>query len=117
MRTTRAIERRRYKFSLIVSRTYRVLESVIVESGDRVLAGSDCTRRPSSGLCSLTDLEAVPGRRTRSFPSLNTRTLPDIRPNSTESSRWQNAWPLPRLSIKGRVEIPAEPSLGRRRRK
>jgi hypothetical protein len=34
-----------------------------MEPGNQVPSGSDCTRRPSSGLCSLTDLEAVPGGR------------------------------------------------------
>jgi hypothetical protein len=50
-----------------------------MELGNHVPGGSDCTRRPLSGLCSLTDLEAVLGCRARFYLSrtLETRTPAD----------------------------------------
>lgn len=58
--------------SVIETRLLQVFTDLAVQSpslfwiarhvGGHVLFRSDCTRRPSSGLCSLTDLEAVRGR-------------------------------------------------------
>jgi hypothetical protein len=55
---------------------------------------SDCTRRPSSGLCSLTGLEAVLGRR---------RFLPDLPLHA-------GVWSLGSARMRREFRNPAEPA-------
>ena len=53
---------------------YLFLLSRWQDAGGYVLYGSDCTRRPERGLCSLIRLEAVLGRReTPSHPFIPVR--------------------------------------------
>src|SRR4029077_18733234 len=57
----------------------------------RPLSRSDCTRRPLSGLCSLTDLEAVLGAEALLFPVLcDTANLRDTLRYRVDGKWWSS---------------------------